>query len=214
MGDRNWAIWGGWLWLLSAFLDRADGELARVTGKTSPGGQVFDIFYDVTVTSLFFLGAGFSLRDEIFLDVELGQWPIWLGADGVFAAEIFAEFIDRAEADTGEKAYPAYGVSTSTISSISSRRSFGSIGTYISFSAQPSVHRHSRFSPGTSGGRWIVKRQFIQVLRTNQTLIVDYASMIFCVTGPGQSAEYTLPLTLRTGQTQKLVDEIKHSSAL
>ena len=27
------------------------------------------------------------------------------GATGVFAAEIFAEFIDRAQADTGEKAY-------------------------------------------------------------------------------------------------------------
>ena len=106
MSDRNWAIWGGWLWILSAFLDRADGELARVTGKTSPGGQVFDMFYDLTVTSLFFLGVGLGLRDEIFLDVELGQWPIWLGADGVYAAEIFAEFIDRAEADTGEKAYP------------------------------------------------------------------------------------------------------------
>ena len=94
--NRNRAICGGWLWLLSAFLDRADGELAQVTGKTSPDGQVFDMFYDVTVTSLFFLGAGIGLRDEIFLDAELGQWPIWLGADGVFAAEIFAEFIDRA----------------------------------------------------------------------------------------------------------------------
>ncbi|MEC9186257.1 MAG: CDP-alcohol phosphatidyltransferase family protein [Pseudomonadota bacterium] len=94
--NRNWTIFGGWLWLLSAFLDRADGELARVTGKTSPDGQVFDMFYDVTVTSLFFLGAGIGLRDEIFLDAELGQWPIWLSAAGVFAAGIFAEFIDRA----------------------------------------------------------------------------------------------------------------------
>ena len=175
MRDRNWAIWGGWLWLLSAFLDRADGELARVTDKTSPGGQVFDMFYDLTVTSLFFLGVGLGLRDEIFLDVELGQWPIWLGADGVFAAEIFAEFIDRAEADTGEKAYPAYGVSTSTISSISSRRSFGSIGTYISSSAQPSVHRPPRFSSGTSGGRLIVKRPvYLGTARTNQTQHIRY----------------------------------------
>ena len=157
--------------MLSAFLDRADGELARVTGKTSPGGHKFDMFCEVTVTSLFFLGTGIGLRDEIFLDVELGQWPIWLGAAGGFAAEIFAEFIDRAEADTGEKAYPpVYGVSTSTISSISSRRSFGSIGTYISSSAQPSEHRPSRFSPGTNGGRWIVKRPvYSGTARTNQT---------------------------------------------
>jgi len=109
VGDREWNIWGGWLWLFSAFLDRADGELARVSGKTSPGGHKFDMFCDITVTSLFFLGAGIGLRNEVFFGIELGQWPIWLGAAGaigVFAAEIFAEFIDRAQSDTGEKAYP------------------------------------------------------------------------------------------------------------
>ena len=67
---------------------------------------MFNMFYDVTVTSLIFIGAGIGLRDEMLLDVELGQWPIWLGAAGVFAVKIFAEFINRAEADTGEKAYP------------------------------------------------------------------------------------------------------------
>lgn len=108
MGERNWDIWGGCLWLFSAFLDRADGELARVSGKTSPIGHKFDMFCDITVTSLFFLGAGIGLRDTTVFDIDLGQWPIWLGAMGalgVFAAEIFAEFIDRAQADTGEKAY-------------------------------------------------------------------------------------------------------------
>lgn len=109
VGTREWDIWGGWLWLFSAFLDRADGELARVSGKTSPGGHKFDMFCDITVTSLFFLGAGIGLRGETLFGVELGQWPILLGAlgaAGVFAAEIFAEIIDRAQADTGEKAYP------------------------------------------------------------------------------------------------------------
>ena len=104
----EWDIWGGCLWLFSAFLDRADGELARVSGKITPGGHKFDMFCDVTVTSLFFLGAGIGLRGDVLFGVELGQWPIWLGAlgaAGVFAAQIFAEFIDRAQADSGEKAY-------------------------------------------------------------------------------------------------------------
>jgi archaetidylinositol phosphate synthase len=109
VGTREWDIWGGVFWLVSAFLDRADGELARVSGKTSPFGHKFDLFCDVTVTSLFFLGAGIGLRDSTVFDIHLGQWPIWLGllaAAGVFAAEIFAEIIDRRQADTGEKAYP------------------------------------------------------------------------------------------------------------
>lgn len=104
VGDRDWDIWGGWLWLLSAFLDRADGELARVGGKTSPWGHRYDMVCDVTVTSLFFLGAGIGLRDS-----WLGGWAILLGAlgaAGVLAAELFAEAIDRRKADTGEKAYP------------------------------------------------------------------------------------------------------------
>ncbi len=55
VGARQWDIWGGWLWLFSTFLDRADGELARVTGKITPGGHKFDMITDTTVTSLFFL---------------------------------------------------------------------------------------------------------------------------------------------------------------
>ena len=106
VGDRSWDIWGGWLWLLSAFLDRADGELARVSGKSSPWGHKYDMVADIGVTALFFLGAGIGLRDT-----ELGGWAILagaLGAAGVVAAEILAEIIDRDGKDTGEKAYPGF----------------------------------------------------------------------------------------------------------
>ena len=106
VGDRSWDIWGGWLWLLSAFLDRADGELARVSGKTSPWGHKYDMVSDIGVTALFFLGAGIGLRVT-----ELGGWAILagvLGAAGVVAAEILAEIIDRDGKDTGEKAYPGF----------------------------------------------------------------------------------------------------------
>jgi archaetidylinositol phosphate synthase len=104
VGTREWDIWGGWLWLFSAFLDRADGELARVSGKTSPWGHKFDMITDTLVTSLFFLGAGIGLRVT-----ELGHWAIVAGVMatlGVLAAEYLAEQIDKMGKDSGDKAYP------------------------------------------------------------------------------------------------------------
>lgn len=106
VGDAEWDFWGGWIWLISAFLDRADGELARATGKTSPWGHRFDYVSDVAVTALFFVGAGIGLRHT-----WLGSAAILCGiaaAGGVIAAEILAEKIDRLNEDTGKKAYPGF----------------------------------------------------------------------------------------------------------
>jgi len=106
VGERSWDIWGGWIWLFSAFLDRADGELARLSGRTSAWGHKLDYVSDVAVTALFFVGAGIGLREG-----WLGDWAIPCGlaaAAGVVAAEILAEKIDRMKADTGEKAYPGF----------------------------------------------------------------------------------------------------------
>ena len=105
-GERELVIWGGWIWILSAFLDRADGELARVSGKTSPWGHKFDMVCDSTVTSLFFVGGGIGLRSS-----ELGSWAIAMGVAGglgVLAAEYFAEQIDKRTDDPADRAYPGY----------------------------------------------------------------------------------------------------------
>lgn len=66
--------WAGGLWLFSAFLDRADGELARLSGTCSEAGQRLDFYADALVNPLFFLAAGFALRDS-----WLGEWAIPLG---------------------------------------------------------------------------------------------------------------------------------------
>ena len=102
-GNRELVVWGGWLWLASAFLDRADGELARASGKMSSAGHRFDYFCDATVTSLFFVGIGIGLRDSAW-----GGAAPWMGAAAgaaVLFAEILAERIDQSLKDTGEKAY-------------------------------------------------------------------------------------------------------------
>ena len=46
----------GTLCLISALLDRADGELARLGGKTSSRGHASDMISDSTVTILTFVG--------------------------------------------------------------------------------------------------------------------------------------------------------------
>ena len=105
-GEREFVIMGGWIWVLSAFLDRADGELARVSGKTSTWGHKFDMFCDSAVTSLFFVAGGIGLRHS-----ELGDWAIALGIAGglgVLAAEYFAEQIDKRNDDPADRAYPGF----------------------------------------------------------------------------------------------------------
>ena len=105
-GDRSLVIWGGWIWVVSAFLDRADGELARVSGKTSPWGHKFDMFCDSAITSLFFVAGGVGLRDT-----DLGGWAIVMGLAGglgVLAAEYFAEQIDKRNDDPADRAYPGF----------------------------------------------------------------------------------------------------------
>ena len=55
-------LWGGVLWLVSAFLDRADGELARIGHMQSQQGHLYDYYTDLTINSAFFLAIGVGLR--------------------------------------------------------------------------------------------------------------------------------------------------------
>jgi archaetidylinositol phosphate synthase len=73
-GDVTWTWWAGWLWLLSAFLDRADGELARVGNMASLEGQAWDYQVDIIVNPTFFVAIGIGLRHSL-----LGGYAIPLG---------------------------------------------------------------------------------------------------------------------------------------
>ena len=61
-GGYTAELWSGILWLISAFLDRADGELARIGKLQSRQGHLFDYYTDVVLNSGFFLAAGINLR--------------------------------------------------------------------------------------------------------------------------------------------------------
>ncbi len=73
-------FWGGLLWILSAFLDRADGELARIGDMMSPGGHRYDTLVDDGVNCLFFLAIGIGLRHAHLLGHDLGLWTVGFGA--------------------------------------------------------------------------------------------------------------------------------------
>ena len=76
VGSREAVLWGGVLWLVSAFLDRADGELARIGDMCSAAGHRYDYRVDVFVNSAFFVAAGVGLRHS-WLGVA---WAPGLGA--------------------------------------------------------------------------------------------------------------------------------------
>lgn len=61
-GSVEWATYGAILFILSMLLDRADGDLARMTGRTSPGGHTYDLFADAFCNALIFIGLGIGLR--------------------------------------------------------------------------------------------------------------------------------------------------------
>ncbi len=106
VGTGTWNFWGGVLWILSALLDRADGELARLGNASSPWGHAYDYACDVAVNGLFFLAIGIGLRDG-----GLGLWTVAMGAVAgatVAVASILSEVLERRRAD-GAKAYAGYG---------------------------------------------------------------------------------------------------------
>jgi len=96
VGDASWTVWGGVIWLLSCLLDRADGELARLGGLSSPFGHIYDYYCDITVNALLFLCIGIGLRTS-----GLGWVAPLLGvlaSAGVLAASILSERLESAGA--------------------------------------------------------------------------------------------------------------------
>jgi phosphatidylglycerophosphate synthase len=54
--DRQWHVIAGFVFLVSLFLNRADGELARQSGKSTPWGAKLDLYSDSASNALTFLG--------------------------------------------------------------------------------------------------------------------------------------------------------------
>lgn len=73
-GDRNAADWAAVLLILALFIDHADGELARLSGKTSRFGHYYDYVGGGIAYLALFVGLGLGLRDS-----ALGWWSLPVG---------------------------------------------------------------------------------------------------------------------------------------
>jgi hypothetical protein len=82
--DGPWQDIGGAIFLLSMLLDRADGELARQTGQSSPGGHRYDLISDCTSNIIAFLGIGIGQMAHLGL---LG--PLLGAAAGLAVGTLF-----------------------------------------------------------------------------------------------------------------------------
>lgn len=73
-GDQVLLNWGAGLFFVSNLADHMDGELARMSGRTSRFGHLYDLASDALVHTLVFVGLGYGLRDS-----SLGGAALWLG---------------------------------------------------------------------------------------------------------------------------------------
>jgi archaetidylinositol phosphate synthase len=87
-GGYAWMNLGALLLVISNFLDHTDGELARLSGRTSRLGHWYDLGSDALVTILLFtgIGAGVAARSHAVLQTS----PLALGmCAGLAVALIF-----------------------------------------------------------------------------------------------------------------------------
>lgn len=87
------------LFLVSMFLDRMDGQLARLTGKTSPHGHTYDLVSDALCNALAFVGLGVGLRAG-----EFGYWSAPMGLAAGLAITTILWLVMRMEQLHGQRA--------------------------------------------------------------------------------------------------------------
>lgn len=64
LGSYSWLVWGAVLYALSNVLDCSDGQLARMTGRFSRYGRIYDGVADYVVGLATFLAIGIGWRPE------------------------------------------------------------------------------------------------------------------------------------------------------
>jgi len=99
VGEPFWTNVGAVVFIFSMFLDRADGELARLSGKTSAWGHKFDLISDSLANALAFIGIGIGLRAS-----TLGLMAPVLGVVAGLAVAMVLWFVMRLESTGGERA--------------------------------------------------------------------------------------------------------------
>ena len=106
-GEAVAANWAAVLFVLARFLDHADGELARLTGKTSRFGHYYDFAVGALSSAALFIGIGFGLGRSV-----LGAWSSVAGivaGSCAFVAMALGLGVEARQGSSGGGYYPAFG---------------------------------------------------------------------------------------------------------
>lgn len=101
-GTYGWVNIGALLLILSNFLDHTDGELARISGKSSRIGHIYDLASDTVVTILLFLAIGIGVGTRVGSLLQLP--PAMLGLVAGSAVALIFYLRMRIEALAGKAA--------------------------------------------------------------------------------------------------------------
>jgi archaetidylinositol phosphate synthase len=90
-GGYAWSNWGALLVVISNFVDHTDGELARISGKSSKIGHFYDLASDALITVLLFVSFGMAVANTAPADAVPGVFgPVLRGTiAGLAVALIF-----------------------------------------------------------------------------------------------------------------------------
>ena len=98
VGEDSFTTMGAGVFILSLLLDRADGVLARLTGKMSISGHKYDLIADAVSNALAFIGIGVGLRHS-----QLGDLAIPLGFVAGLAVTTVFFLVMNAETRKGNR---------------------------------------------------------------------------------------------------------------
>lgn len=106
-GEAVAANWAAVLFVLARFLDHADGELARLTGRTSRFGYYYDFAVGALSSAALFIGIGFGLSGGV-----LGVWSSVAGivaGSCAFVAMALGFGVEARQSPNAGGYYPAFG---------------------------------------------------------------------------------------------------------
>lgn len=99
IGCEPYLAVGAVAFLISMLLDRADGDYARLTGQTSPGGHKYDLISDTLCNAAIFVGLGIGQQNG-----ELGGMAVLMGVSAGAAVAIILMMVIRIEKLQGQRA--------------------------------------------------------------------------------------------------------------
>jgi putative membrane protein len=102
VGRSDWNRAAALLWLVSAVLDRGDGEFARLTRRCTERGRRLDYWGDVVINAVIFFAIGVSLHGGM-----LGEWSLAIGAVATVAIAAAGILAEALELRIGQKTVPS-----------------------------------------------------------------------------------------------------------